>query len=341
MYKKLFLPQRYFYNNENEINLINEGKGAIEVIISRALCHYKLFTLSDIPLARRQVVIQLQIKQWSPFNNYGFHICWHQHIAMVWIWEKNTLEKTLEINGLQNKNISFYPETVLYSRPNEEGIQSLKCINGIEAQVWKNKVLISSRWWASSPNTSVWYKYLRVQRIQNTNPINILSFDFEKKAWGHNKIALLLALLGQEMMWGILIISILLSIITWKVIYIKKWQQATESAIKEVETLTPKVQPILVARNEVLMGQEKIQHLQSLNTYPLQLDIMKEVTIKLIKKNIRLTSWAYHTNQLNFSFKANDLDPRFYVNKLQEINFFTDVEVSINKKQVDVSTKLK
>jgi len=342
MYNTLFTPQRYSYNSNKEINLVQKGKGSVEVTISRSLCHYKLFSLLDIPLARRQAVIQLKIKQWSPFNIYGTYVCWHQHMAMVWVWDKVPLEKALSITDLKIKHINFYPETVLYSSNDKDGVRCIQCINGIEAQIWKNKVLVSSRWWISLPNPLIWHKFLRAQGIKESqDKENIISLSFNKKAWGSSKKALILTLLRQEMIWGTLIVSILLSIISWKLIYIQKWQQAIDDIEQKIEILTPKAQPILIARNKVLTANETIQGLQSLNPYPSQLEVMAEITVKLVEKNIQLVNWSYSTDKLKFSFQAKDLDPRFYVKKLQEVTFLKNVEISINKKQIDVSAQLK
>ena len=119
---KLSLPQK-------------KRKGRRDWVISRGLCHYRFFSLTDIPNARQDSVLQLKLKQWSPFQEYASYQVWQGGHVQVWIWDQQKLQNELTEIGL--KRAIILPETLLHARPSTDEIQLLRCLEGVEGRIWK------------------------------------------------------------------------------------------------------------------------------------------------------------------------------------------------------------
>lgn len=336
MRRPLFLPRRY-QQRLHEIIPPHSGNGRREWIISRALCHYRCFDLREIPINRRDSVLQMQIQQWSPFTKYSSFTVWNQGVAQTWLWDFSKIE-TAQIK--QNvKNPSHIPETVL--RPKlENGVQLLKCLDGIEGQIWRNNILIASRWWSDIPDIRTWQNFLRAYNALEFIDVPLQDLPFLTQAWGKARSAFRSSGLLQERWLINGLLATFLTALSWEGVFIYKWQSASSSLQREIETLNEKVNPILTAKSQTIEEQKYVERLLSLDSYPSNLELMAKIAEKL-PQNIKIIDWHYQTGELSFSIEGGTIEPSYYVSTYQAIPLFS--EVKSNSKmpnQLTVSMKV-
>lgn len=330
MRPQFFSTQRYLQRRYDVIIPPERARGRREWVISRGLCHYRCFTLKDIPVNRREPVLQLQIQQWSPFPEYGSYIVWRGEQAQVWIWDKVIQQnRWLEI-GL--KKATRLPETVLQIRPTTETTQLLQCIEGYEGQIWQQGVLVGSRWWPSKPSPAEWSLFQRAHGLAAHSQLSMIlvATPLLNRPWGRaphrlNKFSFLY----KESTWITSSVAIMTVILTWQSISIVKWQHSVNQIQQQLETLNEQVTPILTARTQALANRQRFEQLLALSTaQPLQLKLMAKVAEKLPKNKVHFINWSYQLKELRFTIEADEqIDPTQYIKTFQSLPFLTEVKV--------------
>jgi len=343
MPKPVFLNQRYLQRH-NDVVLPQKKKKGRQWVVSRGLCHYHLFTLTDIPLARRESVLQLQIKQWSPFAKYGSYLVWRKGQVQVWIWNQQLQQDRCTEVGL--KKVTVLPETILRPPPKGDAIQLVQCLEGVEGQFWKGGLLVGSRWWASSPSQTEWAHFQRAHALPANPTIPpIVEGQLLERPWGRTKKNIgQLAFLYQQSTWIILIAAIFTMLFSWQSVSIFKWQQALAQIQTQIDELNDSVGPILTSRTQALADKQRFDKLLTLNPYPSQLELMTQVAEQLSAKKARFNSWSYQMGQLKFTIQSSDrLDSTDYIRKFQSQRFFNEVKAQAknNSKQLVMNMDVK
>ncbi|HEC84967.1 MAG: hypothetical protein DRR08_13490 [Candidatus Parabeggiatoa sp. nov. 2] len=337
---RLFSPRRYL-QKRNEIVTPQSRKGRREWVISRSLCYYRLFSLTDIPAARRDSVLQLQIKQWSPFQDYASYIVWQGGQAQVWIWDKQQQQNLLTETGI--KKATCLPESLLRTRCTKDTIQLLQCLEGFEGQIWIDGLLIGSRWWAQIPNETQWANFQRAHSLPaSTEEPSPIEEALLKRPWGRSKKHFSRFKLFHERIWVTLGAAIFIVVLTWQTVSIWKWQQATEQLQTQIDELNENVAPILAARNQAFADKKQSEQILALAPYPSQLELMTQVAEKLPRRNTKLIEWFYQIGELRFTIETRRLDPTFYVKTFQALPLFRDVKAETGRKsnQIIISMQL-
>ncbi|MDM8569011.1 hypothetical protein QUF50_05810 [Thiotrichales bacterium HSG1] len=334
MHKQLFSTQRYLQKCDEVIPPQKKTRRRCEWVISRGLCYYKLFSLTDIPANRQSEVLQLKIKQWSPFQEYKSYQVWHNSRVQVWLWNK---ESYLEY-GI--KKATVLPENILHPCPTHDTVRLVDCLDGVEGQVWQVGLLQASRWWASIPSQKEWINFQRIHGLEiNPELPTVVQNDFLPRPWGRNKVNFNSGFLQESilLMFGIIIFSVLL---TWQTTSIAKWYYKTQQLQIQVDELSEQISPILTARNQAIADKKLTEKLLALNASPSQLELMKIINKQLSSnKKTRLIRWLYKMGRLDFTIETKQLDPTFYVKMFQPL--FKDVKAKIGSKSNYVNISLR
>ncbi|MDM8558494.1 hypothetical protein, partial [Candidatus Parabeggiatoa sp. HSG14] len=343
MPKRLFLPQRYLQNHNDIVTPQGQMKGRREWIMSRRMCHYRLFDLTDIPMTRRDGVLQLKIQQWSPFKEYASYEVWQGGQIQVWIWDKQRQHKGLVETGI--KKATILPETILRPHPTIDTVQFLQCLEGFEGQVWKGGILVGSRWWIDKPKIGEWINFQRIYGLsthQNFPPT--IECPLLERPWGRTKTHFDKFYLYQEQVWVMLGIAFFTILLTWQTVSIWKWQQAATQLQTQVDELTHSVGPILMARTQALDHKNKLKSLLDLNLYPSQIELITQVAEAMPRKNTKLIEWFYQMGKLRFTIETNKPDPTFYIKTFQKNPLFKEIEAKTGTgrkiNQITISVQL-
>jgi hypothetical protein len=344
MPKQIFSTQRYLQKRSEVIQPKNQAKGRREWIVSRGLCHYRLFSLTDIPLARREKALQLQIQQWSPFREYASYSVWEKSgQVQVWIWDKQLQQEQVAESG--QKKITVLPETVLHSFPTTNTLQLIQCIEGVEGQIWQEGILVGSRWWANSPHQKEWAQFQRTHGLPaNPNLPPLLESSLLERPWGRTKRSFnKFVFLYQESTWVTLGAAIFTMLFSWQVASFFKWQQALTQTQTQIDQLNESVGPVLTARTQALADKQRFKQLLLLNPYPSQLELITTIAQEISPKKVFMVNWSYQMGQLTFIIKsAYKLDPTYYIKTLQAKPFFKEVKAEARggPKRLFISTKV-
>jgi hypothetical protein len=326
MSKRPLSSQRYLQQRE-ELITPKGKKGRREWVISRSLCHYRLFSLSDIPNARRENVLQMKLQQWSPFAESGCHYVWQDDQVHVWIWDKQQQQNLQKEVGL--KTVQTLPETVLLPCLAQDGIQLLQCFEGFEGQIWKKGLLVGSRWWNQMPEPKQWVNFQRRHGLAATDnvppPIEEALLD---RPWGKTKRSFTRFNVFHERIWVSLGAVIFTALLTWQTVSLLKLQQAQGQVQTQINELNEDIAPILASRTQTLADKQQLDLLLGFNPHPTQLELITKVAEQLPLKEAKLVEWFFQNNELRFTVEAKKIDPTFYVKLYQKIPLFKEVNAT-------------
>jgi hypothetical protein len=336
-----FFSRRRYLQLPAEVR-VPPGRGRrCEWLVARALCHYRCFDLRAVPTAKRDESLALQVRQWSPFSVYEEYVVWRKGRAQVWVWDKTRQQEAQQAHGVRHARVM--PETVLRP-PLPEGIQIVACAEGVEAQVWAENCLQASRWWPQLPDASAWQPFLRSHRLPLQTPQPTpRSEDLLAQPWGRARRALSgLNQLRSEALWLSMTAALLLSILAWQTVAVWRQQDALADVNAKIEALSEQAGPILQARNQALADQDTSRRLLALNPYPPQLVLLAEIAASLPSAEARLKEWVYQNGELRFTVEGPAIDPRQYVEILQNNPMFHNVqtESSRNDKELVIHLRL-
>jgi len=341
MRKPIFSPQRYLQTSSEHVQAPTGKRGKREWLMARGLCHYQCFDLSDLSPLRREEILQLKIRQWSPFAQTASYIAWFKGKAQVWIWDhalQQNAQQTQEI-----KPLSILPESALRPNKPDTGVQVFQTTDGIEAQIWQQGVLHSSRWWQHVPDNTTWQRFLR-SNAQSYTPLPemIPAPELLAKPWAKNKSTLhnLNLLWRQERLWVALGLSLLLSIFIWEWQSIQRWEEKNAALEITIEQLGFEAEPVLKARNRVLSIKQDMESIQQLDIYPSQLKLLHAVASQLPEGAI-LQEWKYEAGELRLQIKAKEIDPREYVTAFQSIEYFDEVKPESGRKDDEIQIQMR
>jgi len=306
--------------------------------------------MSDIPLAEWKNALDILIQQWSPFKETGRYIVsgtgyeaeprnqieprnqFEPHnqpreIAQVWIGDEAERFIAMKDAG---KNISrIFPETILYPPPETDTLRLVICVEGIEAQIWKEGILIASHHWKRDISPKEWVKFLLANdmnpsiQIPEPEAVQMLNQPWGKSSDNYSQFKIPKA--AFQMITGVLIFFLI-----WQSVGIWRWHQGEKILNEQISLLTQEAEPLLNARSRAISCKDNADKLLSLNAYPPQLNMMAAIADNL-SQNIRLAEWHYNQGRVAFTLKGihseqgKDLDPRYYVETYQKLPYFKEV----------------
>lgn len=340
MPKHLFSSHRYLQKRHELIAPPGGKKSRGEWVVARSLCHYQLFDLTDIPVGRRDNALQLKMKQWSPFSDYESYHVWQGSQVQVWIWDKPKQLQLVTEAGIKTRLVM--PETVLRPRavpqlssPSVTGIatvQLIECLEGVEGQIWKNGLLIGSRWWPQLPSPIEWDQLQRSHGLPALATIpSVLQLPLLDRPWGRHKAKGSKLTAAHEQLAVMVGAGILTMLLSWQLVGIFKWRQALVQRQAEISELTEKITPILSTRNQAMADKEKFEQILALNPFPSQLELIVQVAEKLPGPEAKLLEWSYQTGTLSFTVETKQPDPTFYVKTFQAIPWFKEVKAETGR----------
>jgi hypothetical protein len=283
-----------------------------------------------------------QIRQWSPFSEYVSYVVWKNAQAQVWVWERKQQLQAFE--QVEIKSALSLPESVLRARLEQDGIRLVRCLTGVEGQVWQQGILSASRWWLQMPNLLEWNNFLRTHGFEVVNTVpEALVMSLLDKPWGKPRGRFSGTQLRQERLWVLLGAAVFILLFSWQLITIWKWQQGLSEVQTQIDALSTETTPILDARTQTLADKITVERLMGLNRYPSQLELMAQVAEKLPRNGAKLVEWFYQAGELRFTVESAAIDPRFYVEAFQSVPIFQEVksETNNNPNQIVMSMKLK
>jgi hypothetical protein len=126
------------------------------MVMPRELCYYQHISCRGIPLYKLREFARLQIQLHSPFVTYGSSAVKQGPVMHLWIWDSQHEAQFAE------KHPKYKPHAPLvqslFSTPREQNVVWLQpqVSSGFEAQLWHNKKLQDSIFFANLPTQQQW-----------------------------------------------------------------------------------------------------------------------------------------------------------------------------------------
>lgn len=325
-------PRRYSQHLEKVIPA-SAGFGAIEWVLSRPLYRFARFNFKAVPKAKRAAALQLQVRPWSPYPATGQYVSWDGDEALVWAWDAERLAAALRDAKLTPSRVNVLPETVLHA-PQTSGLHLVSCLDGFEAQIWRNHQLTHSRWWPVAPSAAEWRNFQRDAALAPAEQVTDLPAAPQSAAWQLRpwcRPAGLGELGADAFRTELLPVTagavILAAFTLWHGTQLIKIHQAYELHGSELRALEQRARPILEARREALDALGRAQMLQAYDRFPDQLTLLAGITRRLPKGGTYLKEWEYRNGKLKlmiaFPSKSSTSE---VVQSLQLAGWFANVQ---------------
>jgi hypothetical protein len=296
------------------------GFGRQQIVLSRALCLYQRFDLRDIPIADRPRVAAMRISKMSPFVETGKWMVWSKSELQSWIWDQGLLAE----KGLKGVVV---PETLLHEAPDAPRARLVKCLEGLEGQVWEDGGrLIASHWWSDTPEATSWERFCRRAEVKNIAVPEPEAVALRGKPWASNSAlreTLTKARQGQLIWLVLLTMGLLLGMELGNHFRLRQLNAALQA---DNDHLAAQIEPILLAREQTLDDIRVSRALLQLWPPFRQLELMSVTAQKLPRERLaEIRGWHYAGDELRVTFYSENPDPSQFVKSFEEMEHFAAV----------------
>ncbi|MDP2199693.1 MAG: hypothetical protein Q8K01_14000 [Sulfurimicrobium sp.] len=306
--------------------------GKPEWILARPLYRFTKFDLKQIPRAKRQQALKLQLDQWSPYASSGVYVTWQGDQAFVWCWDADRVQRAIEASKLNPRHVSIIPESLLYPAM-DSGLRINSCLSGFEAQLWRHQRLEQSRWWPQLPTAAEWTLFQRdaclqpqdqIEAIPRTQPLAMLSHPWAKSSGLHGQL---------EQGWQYERLAVALGVILlalptlWYGLNLVKLHKAYDMRKSQLGGIQRQAQPVIEARRQALDELARINALHNLGSDPDPLFLMAKVAVMLPGDKAFLKEWDYQSGKLKIAIVLPEpASSSSFVSAFQRDEMFSDVK---------------
>jgi len=310
-----------------------QGRGELQVL-ARALCRFRWVPYVAVPPGERRAYVRLQLLAWSPFGDSGYALVNGRDGAMAFAWDQRAFEQRALAAGLPAQPARTLPETLLLPAQ-QDGVVLQACSTGVEAQVWRNRQLVASRWWLEVPDSAAWLNFQRSAGVapgaQVEQPPAI--HRAHEPAWLDEPWAPVLslsAMLERARVRTHLVAASLLAALLLPTLWLlhANWLLAQDIDALEVEKaqLMSQAQPVLTARNEALADMAKLDTLLAAVSHPDALTLISHVAKLLPGDSSRIRKLEMDGRRLRLVLAVPAGTPRItYVRALEGGGWLQDV----------------
>lgn len=304
-------------------------------IIGRHDCYYNCFPMHDAPAQERRGILELKIRQWQPVVDADFNRVWQGGAVQVWCWPKQLTEpgKTPVV------------ETRCYQQPDAaDALRLLHCQQGVEGQIWRQQVLIASRWWRQTPTTTEWSNFQRsVGLIPGALPTTLQTLPLLVRPWGKNQQPQheIVTPTTEARLWrAVLLIAV--ALLSWEGARVYRIQQEIASVKSQQHAVTQKIAPLLDARQQGLLAQQTIAQLTALAQSHKQLRLINDLSGKIdITGPTRLVSWEYRPGTISIVLANPRLDHTGVMQALSQLPWAKDIGFDAETRTGSITLNIK
>lgn len=331
--RALRLNPRIFVHFPDHVQPPDPGFGKTEWVLTRGLCHFKLIDLSHVPMRERARALSLQVGQFSPYAKSDHYTVWQDGRALVWYWDRESVQRRMREAGLAPERVRVLPESVLYARGNS-GLRLIRNLQGVEGQSWQDGRLLQSRWWKDVPDAAEWLAFQRdlglggeTRQAEAPPPLGLElhhapQFVSSARGEGANWR-------DERIVYALLVLALFIPT-AWTGAKLIKSELARQTVLDSTAELEGKATPQMKAREQALRAAARSQALHNLDPYPNQLELMARVAGALPKGATYLKEWDFRDGKLkivlvlqNDAFSSSAL-----VGALQKAGGFDNVQAA-------------
>jgi hypothetical protein len=291
----------------------------------------KLFEVAEgLSEAKRKSALGLLVRKWSPYPSTGFMAHWVGRRATVYAWDSAKVESAILEAGLSLNRCVVWPETFLRD-PIQNGARLARMTDGYEGQVWRDGLLVATRWWPEAPQSQAWVMFLRsagadLSQVDLLKPqpvdSTMAAFPWTVAA---APITDVWSLLQNERAAAIAATIVLVPFI-YLIAQAGILGIATGHVSGAMSDLSGANQSIRLERSEALANLDTIQRYLSLEPYPSQFELLADARHVLVPANVTITEWLYDSGNIEMSVRGDTpLDATFYIEAFEKDPAFSNV----------------
>ena len=297
-------------------------------VIARSLCAFRVFRLPDAERGGLKDFASLKVREWAPYEEVGFHLHLTRGAAQIWVWDAARVRDGMFAAGVQPGRLTVLPETAVQER-GADGMRLLACLEGFEGQLWSERELKASRWWAALPGPEQWREFQRAagrapsgpevpaaeQPVWRSRPWTNSGGAWGRAAPGRSREAVIagaaLLLAGYAYVGGSVAHK------AWSVAQLDYQIQRAEHAAA----------PAVADRERALANLKFLDEFARLSPYPAQLELFARIAEKLPSNGARIIAWSYQNGDLQFTIFSPNSPPDilFYVKTYSAVERLADV----------------
>ena len=313
-------------------------------IVGRGLCMYRCENFDNVPKGRRRAALELQLPVWSPFGDTGYHCVWSGAAAMVWFWDADVVRVQPgdlfdAADTAAAAHVRILPETVFLPR-RAEGIHLQPCREGFELQDWRGGVLMDSFWFPQRPDAGRIDWFCRRRGAEATALQAGEAGEPAAEPWS-SPVSPRDWVAANERPLVAAGFAVLLALLVWQEARLQKMDYLRVAAVDQLEQLEEDLGPALAARNDLLRLNTRNRTLAGILNQPSQALIMGLVDQAIPSESARFHAWRYQQGELRVTIEDPGLDPIAYVESLESVPLFDQVQVGQSQRNNRVEITLR
>ena len=250
------------------------------LVVSRRLMRHRCFPLGALPRHVRLSSIGVYMRAWTPFPNPSQILSLHEDGAAVLCWDRDRFDQALTEAGLKGAWFRILPETALLP-PISDGVQMVRCLEGVDGQYWRGGALVASRFWDEPPVRGEWLNFLRGAGVPPEQQRLVQPTCGDLPDWsnpGGLRMVSLETLAGRETLWehalaGALLLALLVPG-AWLLRRDRWLNEETQSIAIRSAALSAEAAPLLESRRRFQEDEQTTKAILSVTTHPNALTLL-------------------------------------------------------------------
>ncbi len=277
--------------------------GAAQVL-SRALCRFRYLPFHDLPKKDRLGYLQVQLLTWAPFPEPEFALVMGEQGAVVLAWDQAAFNERCATAGIPANPGRLIPETLLHPALHK-GVTLRRCLEGVEGLVWREGVLVASRWWPQMPAADGWLNFQRGAGVlPEDQEIEPPTLD-EAVLWSGTPWAeprRLSELLGRDRFYEHVVIAFATLALMLPSLWLVKGWLATDGRVtaltREMARLEEAAQPVMQARTEAMDALVSLEAMARVVDHPNPVILLAHLSRQLPKDGTVLREFSWEKEQV-------------------------------------------
>lgn len=271
----------------------------------------------------------MKIPSLSPYRTAEHYAVWRGGYAFLWMWDRTVRQELAQGIADAPRRYRCLPESLLQS-PVEEGVpvglRLLKVMHGYDLQVWKQGILLLSLYYRELPSLEqIRFATRGVVGVDASHVPEVQGIEYLQTPWAAAGGA------GVDSAWerwvphGLAAVLLLGGTVELTQGALSWW--GTSGLRAKHAQLIKEIEPLLDARSRAQQAvSQSLKIQQQIQATPSQVELMNRVA-GLLPQDSRLTTWRFDGRELALQISTTNMDPRFFVQRLQGEGQFHDVRV--------------
>jgi hypothetical protein len=299
-------------------------------LLSRKLCRFRRFVVPVQAGAQGRVVLRNLLLAWSPFDSSDYRVVLRGETAWAWAWDRSVVATLLPDT---RSGVTVLPETLLVEPARSSLPRLVRCLEGVEGQVWRGNDLLASRWWAQTPPADEWQQWCRASGAQDpidsAAPSPALSEpNWLGSPWAEGvKVEQLLS--SGSHLESVALGAALVALVGLSAVQMRQaWAAHSEhkERLTERDRLAATAAPVTLARDKALALGIEAENLSKQLVALQPLDVMLHLSERLPARGVTLKEFELVQPRLRIALDVNaDVARTAIVKDLQAAGWFQQV----------------